>query len=252
MTRPEPTPGVKLNYLIKRRATTSREELIAHWFANHMPAVIERNAQSQAAGLPFAKHYVATLYDEQPDGALDQSGGDGGRPVWDGCAQLWFGEPPPWPKQASGVVPTDTFQEKVEPYGPWATQEYVAVDGALPLELPTLNPPFPCTRSGFVKQVSLVPLRAGVSMEALVDHWLDVHLPNVVETLQKVGGFRYVVNLSTDMERAPYAGMPELYFPDLTAQQAFWQEIKPDGFGEYADADRTVRFRCGTEMVGVE
>lgn len=246
-TRPEPTHGVKLNYLIKRRAATSREELIAHWFANHMPNVIARNAQAKADGRPFAHHYVATLYDEQPDGAAD----DGGRMVWDGCAQLWYDEAPPWPERASGVVPADTFQQKVEPYWPWATREYVAVDGALPLEPNTLNPPFPCTRSGFVKQVSLVPLRAGVSMQALVDHWLDVHLPNVVETMVKAGGFRYVVNLSTDMARAPYAGMPELYFPDRESQRAFWAALKPDGFQQFADAERTVRFRCGTEMVGV-
>ena len=134
---------------------------------------------------------------------------------------------------------------------PINTVEFVAVDGPLPVEPNTLNEPFPCTRSGFVKQVSLVPLRAGVSMEKLVNHWLDVHLPNVVETLKKVGGFRYVVNLSTDMDRAPYAGMPELWFPDLAAQQRFWQEIKPDGFAEVADAERTVRLLCGTEMVGV-
>ncbi len=245
--RPEPTPGVKMQYLIKRRASTSREELICHWFANHMPAVIERNARAKTEGRPFANHYVATLFDEQIDGALAD-----GRPVWDGVAQLWYAEPPSWPKQASGVEPTDTFQEKAEPYWPWATREYVAVDGALPLEVPTLNAPFPCTRSGFVKQVSLVPLLAGVSMEALVDHWLDVHLPNVVETLRKVGGFRYVVNLSMDMARAPYAGMPELWFPDRAAQQAFWAELKPDGFGEFVDAERTVRFVCGTEMAGIK
>ncbi len=107
-------------------------------------------------------------------------------------------------------------------------------------------------RSGFVKQVSLVPLRAGVSMEKLVDHWLDVHLPNVVETMVKAGGFRYVVNLSTDLGRAPYAGMPELWFPDRESQSAFWAALKPDGFQQFADAERTVRFRCGTEMAALE
>lgn len=246
MTRPAPTPGVKMNYLIKRRRKTSREELIAHWFANHMPAVIRRNAEAKAAGGLHASRYVATLFDEQMHGDLQD-----GRPVWDGVAQLSYPAQPPWPARASGEVPTDTFQQKAEPYWPWATVEFVAVDGPLPVEPNTLNEPFPCTRSGFVKQVSLVPLREGVSMEKLVDHWLDVHLPNVVENLKKVGGFRYVVNLSTDMDRAPYAGMPELWFPDLAAQQRFWQEIKPDGFAEVADAERTVRLLCGTEMVGV-
>ena len=244
--RPEPTPGAKMQYLIKRRPATSREELICHWFANHMPNVIQRNADAKAEGRPHAGRYVATLFDEQPDGPRDAD-----RAAWDGVAQLWYPAPLPHPSGPSGDPPRDTFQEKVEPYWPWATREYVAVDGPLPLELPTLNAPFPCTRSGFVKQVSLVPVRAGVSLEALFDHWLDVHLPNVVETLHKVGGFRYVVNLSLDPEHAPYAGMPELYFPNLAAQQAFWAELKPDGFQEFADAERTLRFRCGTEMVGI-
>jgi hypothetical protein len=245
--RPSPTPGAKMQYLIKRRPQTSREELIAHWFANQMPSVIARNAQAAAEGKPSASHYVATLFDEQPDGPQDGSG-----MAWDGIAQLWYPAPLPFPSTPSGQPPRDTFQEKVEPYWPWATQEYVAVDGALPLNPPTLNPPFPCTRSGFVKQVSLVPVRQGVSPQALFDHWLDVHLPNVVETLKKVGGFRYVVSLSLDVANAPYAGIPELYFPDRATQKAFWAELKPDGFQDFADAERTLRFRCGTEMVGVE
>jgi hypothetical protein len=245
--RLEPTPGAKMVTLIKRRPTTSREELIAHWFANHMPNVIERNVQAKAAGKPSARHYVATLFDEQPDGALDN-----GRLVWDGVAQLWYDAPLPRATAPSGVPPRDTFQEMVEPYWSWPMREYVAVDGALPLNPPTLNPPFPCTRSGFVKQVSLVPVRAGVDPQALFDHWLDEHLPNVVETLKKVGGFRYVVSLSLDAAHAPYAGMPELYFPDLATQRRFWEELKPDGFQQFADAENTVRFRCGTEMVGIE
>ena len=48
--RPTATPGAKMMYLIKRRATTTREELIAHWFANHMPDVIARAEQAAAAG----------------------------------------------------------------------------------------------------------------------------------------------------------------------------------------------------------
>lgn len=247
MMRPEPTPGAKMQYLIRRRASTSREELICHWFANHMPSVIARNAEAKAEGRPHASRYIATLFDEQPDGPLND-----GRPAWDGVAQLWYPAPLPHPNAPSGDPPRDTFQEKAEPYWPWATQEFVFLDGKLPLEVPTLNAPFPCTRSGFVKQVSLVPVRPGVSRGALFDHWLDVHAPNVLATLQKVGGIRYVVNLSLDPEHAPYAGMPELYFPNLAAQQAFWAELKPDGFQDFADAERTLRFRCGTEMIGFE
>jgi hypothetical protein len=241
-SRPPQTPGAKLQYLIKRRGTTSREELIAHWFANHMPSVIKRNEENGSAGGLHATHYVASLFNA-----------DGDTPAsWDGVAQLWFGEPPPPPAEPSGTKPVDTFQEKVEPYWPWATNEWVIVDGKLPLNPPTLNAPFPCTRSGFLKQVSLVAAKPGTDFGAMFDHWLDVHGPNVQETMTKVGGFRYAVSLSIDPDNAPYAGMAELYFPDVAAQAAFWELLQPDGFQTWTDPDTTLRFRCGTEMVGIE
>lgn len=241
-TRPAQTPGAKMQYLIKRRAETSRDELVAHWFANHMPGVIARNVQNRDAGAPHATHYVATLFEPADDGPE----------TWDGVAQLWYEKPLPRPAQASGVDPYDTFQQKVEPYWPWATNEWVVVDGALPLQPNTLNDPFPCTRSGFCKQTSLVATMPGIDMDAFFDHWLDVHLPNVRDTMVKVGGFRYVVSLSIDMAHAPYAGMAELYFPDTAAKDAMWKEMKPDGFHDLVDRDRTLRFVSGTEMVGIE
>jgi hypothetical protein len=231
-----------MQYLIKRRAATSRDELIAHWFANHMPGVIAAQDRNRAAGRPHATHYVATLF--EPDGDTPQA--------WDGVAHLWYDAPLPMPAQARGTDPTDTFQEKVEPYWPWATNEWVVIDGKLPLEVPTLNAPFPCTRSGFLKQVSLVAAKPGADVAAMFDHWLDVHAPNVRETMAGVGGLRYVVSLSIDPERAPYAGTAELYFPDRAAQAAFWEVIEPDGFERWVDYDRTLRFRCRTEMVGIE
>ena len=40
------TDGFRMNVLIRRRGGVSREELIANWFANHMPAVIKNAAAS--------------------------------------------------------------------------------------------------------------------------------------------------------------------------------------------------------------
>ena len=40
-------PGAQMIYLIRRRSGVTREALVAHWFANHMPDVI---AAQQAAG----------------------------------------------------------------------------------------------------------------------------------------------------------------------------------------------------------
>ena len=61
--QPITVPGVKMIYLIKRKVTASREELIAHWFANHMPIVIEGQADAAANGKRHASRYIATLFD---------------------------------------------------------------------------------------------------------------------------------------------------------------------------------------------
>ena len=239
--RPPETPGARMMYLIKRRAETSREELIAHWFANHMPAVIERNMQGRAAGTLHAEHYVATLFDPRPDKRHD----------WDGVAQLWYEAPPPRPETAHGAVPSDTFQEKVEPYHPWAAREFVVIDGELPLDPPTLNALFPCTRSGFFKVTFLVPLKAGADTDALFDHWLDIHVPNVRNSMEAVGGFRYVVGHSLAPAEEPYAGMAELYFPNASGWARYRDHINPDGMENWGDAGALRVFYSGTEMVGI-
>lgn len=54
----EASPGAKMLYLIKRRASTSREELVAHWFANHMPAVIQAQHEQAEREKPHAHGYA--------------------------------------------------------------------------------------------------------------------------------------------------------------------------------------------------
>ena len=240
-SRPAQTPGAKMMYLIKRKPATSREELIAHWFANHMPAVIARNKESGADGKLHAERYVATLFDPKADKPQD----------WDGVAQLWYEKAPPRPATAHGVEPTDTFQEKAEPYLPWATREYMVMDGPLPLNPPTLNPPFPCTRSGFFKVTFLVATKQGADYSALFDHWLDVHVPNVRQTMDAVGGFRYAVSHSLEPEAETYAGMAELYFPDASGWAGYREQIRADGMEQWVDADAMRVFHSGTEMVGI-
>ena len=85
------TPGAKMLYLIRRKSTTSREELIAHWYANHMPPVIQRNHEKEAAGEQHATRYIVGLFDPKNDASL----------TWDGVAQLWYREPLPHPAQDS-------------------------------------------------------------------------------------------------------------------------------------------------------
>jgi hypothetical protein len=241
--RPAATPGAKMNYLIKRRPTSSREELVANWFANHMPAVIAGQHAQKEAGRVHAWRYIATLFDAGPDG----------NHTWDGVAQLWFDEVVPRPDAPHGTEPADTFQQKAEPYVPWATTEFVVLDGSdrLPVVPNTLNDPFPCTRSGFFKVTFLVGLQEGASASELFDHWLDVHVPNVRSVMEQVGGLRYVVSHSVDPENEPYVGMAELYFADADGWKRFTGTIQPDGMERWTDDATTVVLRSGTEMIGI-
>ncbi len=231
------TPGAKMMFMIRRRTGVSREELIAHWFANHMPGVIQRQTLQASAGKPAARRYLATVFDPTPGGN------------WDGVAQLWFDEPLPRPKEPHGTHPADSFQERAEPYVPWATAEHVVLDGALPVRPLTLNPPFPTTRSGFFKLTSLVTTKPGVDHQAMCDQWLEVHAPAAAAIITRHGGFRYVVSLSTDPANELYAGMAELYFPNEASWQACAAELTPDGMDAFIE--RTDFYTAGTEMVGI-
>lgn len=243
MTQPLKSPGAKMMYLIKRRPETSREELVAHWFANHMPIVIARQAEQAARGKLHATRYIATLFD--PDKA--------GEHPWDGVAQFWYEKPLPVPATSHGTEPTDTFQEKAEPYIPWATTEYVVMDGSerLPVVALTLNEPFPTTRTGFFKITFLVAAKTNTDFDALFAHWLDVHVRNVTSVMHQVGGFRYVVSHSLNPEQEPYAGMAELYFPDASGWQRYRETIEPDGMERWVSDTETLALRAHTEMIGI-
>lgn len=64
----EATPGAKMIYPIKRKPSTSREELVMHWYANHMPAVIQSQQDAAASGKPHARRYIVLLFNANRDG----------------------------------------------------------------------------------------------------------------------------------------------------------------------------------------
>lgn len=240
------TPGAKMVYLIKRRAETSRDELVAHWFKSHMPRVIARNARQAKQGQLHATRYIATLFDPDEDGEC----------VWDGMAQLWYERALPMPDVPHGTKPMDTFQEKAEPYLPWATTEYVVIDGRLPSLPNQLGEPYPTTRSGFAKLTFLIGVRGKVDHADLFRHWLEVHVPIVRGVLEEMGGIRYVVSHSQRPEAEPYVGMAELYFPDLETCRAFTsRRIADDGFSRYrGDAGisiDTLVLPAHTQLIGI-
>ncbi|MEM8765984.1 MAG: EthD domain-containing protein [Pseudomonadota bacterium] len=233
------TEGAKMMYLICRRPAVSREALSMHWFAHHMPQVIERQRLQASAGRLAASRYIATLYDR------DESG----RSHWDGVAQLWFPEPLPIPREAHGTKPTDSFQERAEPYLPWATREFVGLDGDLAAEPLTLNAPYPTTRSGFHKITFLVVAKEDTDYVRFFSHWRDIHIDNVIETMARTEGFRYVVSQSLEPEAAPYAGMAELYFQDQAGADAFLDRLPEDGISQWID--RLEIRTSNTEMIGI-
>ena len=237
------TPGAKMMYLIKRKPETSREELVAHWFANHMPAVIQSQKDGAERGRPHARRYFATLYDANSSGEHP----------WDGVAQLWWPRPLPKPKTGFGAQPRDTFQQKAEPYMPWATTEYVVIDGSEHLDTAplTLNAPYPMTRSGFHKVTYLVAAKPDTDYDEFFAHWLNIHVPNVKATMEAVGGFRYVVSHSIDPISEPYAGMAELYYHDPKDSVRWRETIEADGMEKWIDGQRMLILSAQTEMVGI-
>ena len=235
-------PAAKMIYLIKRRPEASRDELVANWFKNHMPNVIEGQQRQAAAGKLHAQKYIATLFERRDDGS---------DAVWDGMAQLWFERPFPPPDAPHGTTPADTFQEKAEPYVQWPVTEYVVLDGSLPVVPNTLNEPFPATRSGFYKVTFLVPARDGVDVEEAFRHWLEAHAPNVRGVMGEIGGLRYVVNHSVNPANESYMGMAELYFADPDGWEAYKSTVTEDGFGAFVDIKRMVVLRSRTQMIGI-
>ena len=237
------TPGAKMLYLIRRRPTASRDELVANWFANHMPQVAAGMNRARAAGKVGASRYWATLF-ESPDGEP---------PVWDGVATLWFDMVIPNPEVPHGTTPVDTFQEKAEPYTGWATREHVVMDPGpgLAVAANTLNDPFPCTVSGFHKLVVLMGALPGCDFNEFFHHWLGVHAGNVADLMRRVGGFGYVINVSVEPAQQEFAGSAELYFPNEAAAAAFFKGLQPDGLEKFVAADKTLMFMSQTEMIGI-
>ncbi len=239
----EANERAKMIFLIKRRQSTSRDELIMQWYKNHMPAVITAQDRAIEQGRDGASRYIAQLFNTSNRSDM----------VWDGMAQLWFAEPQRPTTNDHGRAPTDTFQQKAEPYFSWATREYVVIDGSehLSVEALTLNDPFPSTRSGFFRVNYLVPAQEGTDFEAFYKHWLGIHVPNISSWMNEAGGFRYVVSHSIYPDLAPYAGMAELYFHSEQDWHKCQSLMKADGMERFVDGARMDIMYGNTEMVGV-
>lgn len=238
----EQTPGAKMVYLIKRRPEVSRDELVAHWFANHMPDVAAGQAKAAADGKPSASRYWATLF--QP--------GKNDTQAWDGMAQLWWESATPRPDVAHGTDPRDSFQERAQPYSPWPTDEYVIINGSQQLAIAPneVGSAFPSSRSGFCKVTFLVAVQDGADHQALFAHWLSTHAENVSNVLRSTGGVHYVVSHSQEPAVDPYAGMAEIWFESLEGWREYQRVIEADGMEQWV-GEGTVVLRADTELIGI-
>ena len=242
MTTSNKNPLIRMNYLIRRRQNVSREELLVHWFANHMPAVIKRQADLKKKGKEHAHKYLATVFEK-----VDQQIGEN----WDGMAQLWWNKELPTPDEPHGTYPVDTFQEVAEPYSPWATQEYLVIDGNHAFRELTLNDAFPTTSSEFFKATFLVSAKKGIDYDQLFQHWLGAHAANAKSVLEKTGGFRYVIGHSTQPKTSKYVGMAELYFSRPDQFLDFNKSLEPDGMEKWIDAEKMSVLVSTTKMIGI-
>jgi hypothetical protein len=242
MTTPNKNPLMRMNYLIRRKQNASREELLVHWFANHMPAVIKSQADQKEKGRAHAHKYLATVFEE----SAQQIGEH-----WDGMAQLWWDKELPTPDEPHGITPVDTFQEVAEPYSPWATHEYLVIDDDHGFRDLTLNDAFPTTSSEFFKATFLVSAKKDVDYDQLFQHWLGAHAANAKSVLEKTGGFRYVIAHSTQPKTSKYVGMAELYFSRRDQFLDFNKTLQPDGMEKWIDAEKMSVLVSTTKMIGI-
>ncbi len=232
-----PTADVKMIFPVRRKPNTTHEEFLVFWFAHHMPVTI-------AAMGDVGRGYIGTPFHAAQDGTHG----------WDGMAQMFLAKPLATPAQGFGAKPVDSFQEHAQPYFGWATKEYVFLQGDefLPVHPLTLNAPFPTTRSGFFKVTRFVEAKNNAAEgDQLHGYWRQEHAVQVVEAMRAVGGFRYVVGLSQELQNVPYAGMEELYFPDVSAWQQYLEIMQANDMSKWMLEEAVQTFYADTEFVAI-
>lgn len=103
-----------------------------------------------------------------------------------------------------------------------------------------------------IKLVVVVRAKDGVGQEELRQHWLDVHAPNVVASINPK---RYILNFfeaRLDGGPSPYDGMASAWFDSLEQyQEVHAQGLPSDGFGDLLARDETFRL-VTSEIVALD
>jgi len=235
----ETTRYTKMLFLIRRRAHTTRDALVAQWFKNHMPAVIAAQSSAKEKGFNHATRYWATLFQET------------GERAWDGVAQLWFQAPMPYPDEPFGTQPSDSFQEHAEPYHAWETEETVLFDHLPLAQGLTLNEPYPTTRTSMHRITLLIPAESSSIDLSTLNHWLGHETAPFQDQAEAAGCLRCAVSLSTQPNRDPYLGVLEFYFTAVSDWPAFLAQLSDPLIQELLESTTTERYFSDTEFIGI-
>lgn len=218
------TDPLTLHVPIRRRDGVTHDEVVRHWRAVHMPAVIAHMTP---------RHYSVTIF-EQPEGASARRDGT----VFDGLASVTYDDPAVARREQVTAMPAevagDGFGALIRRSDRLQCTAHVIVDGPRP--------------PGCHKIVGLVRPGAGHTVEEGWRCWLEEHAPNVATGFEAGGGLRYVVSLADRHEQdPPYVGLAELWFRDRQAARSHLARVRPDRF-----LDLTIpTILHGTETIGI-
>ena len=189
--------GVKFIIANGANDTVTPAQLLEHWRTHHAQLVEEHVGPQRYALTELVKpqrgyHGIATLH------------------LGDDQGEIMASLPP--------EIQADPYYEMIGARTVLGVTEHVIVDG---------NP-----AAGGFKTTAFVRRAPDVSADRFFRYWLDVHAPNVAQTLGATdGGLRYVVNHDTEADDdAPFHGVAEVWYRDGDAAKAHLRAIGDDGF----------------------
>jgi hypothetical protein len=206
------TGPLKTFTLARRRPEVSHDHLIHHWRDTHAPNVVRHLAPDR---------YALTFFDPRD-----------GKTPFTGMAELGFDD------AARGAAVTGrNFPPEVARDG-WAdgpegglvelptawlrVREHVIVAGPGGRTTPAHQ------REQAFKLTFLLTAAAGVSLDELIRHWLEIHVPNFASNFEDSGGLRYVVNVAERAANTDLVGLAEISYRSRDAAQS--HQVPDDGF----------------------
>ena len=95
-----------------------------------------------------------------------------------------------------------------------------------------------------IKMVDLLVRKDGWTHQEFVDYWLDEHAPIAKEL---PGLKKYSTSIPTDVEKAGFDGIVELYFEDVAALGAAFES--EEGQAMQADAAEFIDLEAGPRLI---